>query len=265
MQDIFHDMLIQDRWRTDPPVFAAVGTRSWETLVMTGSRTTLGAIRATLRDSRLFILFELAVLAATFVADELGYIFFTKTLYLLAFAAAMFWLRGARWRDVGFCLPAGWLRLIVIGLIAGLAMSAMELFVTQPILVRLTGEYPDLELFRPAVGNLGLLLLLVLGSWTIAAFGEELVYRGWVLNRLNDLFGRTKAGAVAALVAMTAIFAVAHGYQGFTGVAENAVAALLLGSLYFATGRNLIAPIVAHGLIDTIDFTLIYFAMYPGM
>lgn len=225
----------------------------------------LDALRRRLRDSRALILFELAILAAIFIADELGYIFFTKTLYLLAFAVAMFWLRGARWRDVGFCLPAGWLRLVGIGLAAGVAMSALELLVTQPILVRLTGEYPDLELFRPAIGNLQLWLLLIAGSWTIAAFGEELVYRGWVLNRLNDLFGRSGVGTAAALIAMTLIFAFAHGYQGFTGVAENAVAALLLGGLYLATGRNLIAPIVAHGLVDTIDFTLIYLGRYPGM
>jgi hypothetical protein len=36
------------------------------------------------------------------------------------------------------------------------------------------------------------------------------------------------------------------------------VAGLLLGGLYLASGRNLIVPIIAHGITDTVDFLLIY-------
>jgi membrane protease YdiL (CAAX protease family) len=221
--------------------------------------------RARLRDSRLLILIDLCAVAGFFAADALGYIYLTKTLYLLAYAWLSLYLRGLGWRDVGFRLGEGWRRRVLIGLAVGAAMSALELFVTQPLLVRLTGEWPDISVFRPLIGNIKLLLLLVAGSWTIAAIGEELVYRGWLLNRLLDLFGRRRIGFAAAMVVMSAIFAMAHEYQGITGIVENCIAALLLGGLYLATGRNLLVPMIAHGLGDTIDFSLIFAGIYPGM
>jgi membrane protease YdiL (CAAX protease family) len=221
--------------------------------------------RARLRASRFLILLDLGALAGFFAADAFGHIYLTKTLYLLAYAWLSLYLRGLGWRDLGFRLGEGWPRRVLIGLAAGAAMSALELFVTQPLLVRLTGEWPDLSVFRPLIGNMQLLLLLVAGVWTVAAIGEELVYRGWLLNRLLDLFGRGRAGFAAAILVMSAVFAMAHEYQGITGIAENCIAGLLLGGLYLATGRNLLAPIIAHGLTDTIDVSLIYAGLYPGM
>jgi membrane protease YdiL (CAAX protease family) len=35
--------------------------------------------------------------------------------------------------------------------------------------------------------------------------------------------------------------------------------------LYLATGRNLSAPVIAHGIQDTIDFLLLFLGKYPGM
>jgi membrane protease YdiL (CAAX protease family) len=40
---------------------------------------------------------------------------------------------------------------------------------------------------------------------------------------------------------------------------------VLLGILYIATGRILLAPILAHGLGNSIDFTVMYLGLYPGV
>jgi hypothetical protein len=46
---------------------------------------------------------------------------------------------------------------------------------------------------------------------------------------------------------------------------ENTWDGLLLGALYLACRRNLAAPVIAHGMTDTIDFGLIDLGKYPGM
>lgn len=40
---------------------------------------------------------------------------------------------------------------------------------------------------------------------------------------------------------------------------------LLFGALYLASGRNLWTAIIAHGVNDTVGFTLIYLGKYPGL
>ena len=175
------------------------------------------------------------------------------------------WIRGVRWRDVGLHLEGRWMQLVMIGLAAGIAMEALELFVTQPLLVKFTGKFPDLSDFKDVVGNLKLLLILIVLSWVVAGVGEELVWRGYFLNRATDLFGRSRIGWVISLLLMSGVFGLAHSYQDVTGIVENFLNGALLGILYLASGRRLIVPIIAHGVTDTLDFLIIYSGHYPGM
>jgi membrane protease YdiL (CAAX protease family) len=221
--------------------------------------------RQQLRQSRLLITLELVLVAAVFVADEHHLIYFSKTPYLLALGWSSMALRGIRWRDLGFRFGPRWSVLLLAGLGAGIAIEALELFVTQPLLVKLTGKFPDLSNFRDVVGNLKLLLLLIVASWVIAALGEELVWRGYLMNRVANVFGRSVAGWAVTLVLVSAAFGLAHSYQDVTGIVENFIDGALLGGLYLVSGRNLVVPIVAHGITDSVDFLIIYSGHYPGM
>ena len=144
-------------------------------------------------------------------------------------------------------------------------MELLELFATQPLLVALTGKYPDLSDFHSLVGNVQLLLLLVAGSWIIAGIGEELVWRGYILNRVADLLGRGRLGWAMSMGVVSVFFGLAHSYQDWTGIIENSIDGALLALLYIACGRNLIAPIVAHGVTDSVDSLIIFSGHYPGM
>ena len=218
--------------------------------------------------SRWWIAAEFAVVALIFLADIYRWhhvIIFSKTLYLLALGWISLRLRGLRWKDIGFQLYRGWARTLAIGALCGLGIEALELFVTQPILVRLTHHWPDLSDFQGLRWNFKLLPLALLLTWTLAAFGEELVYRGYLMNRMADLFGRTRAAWIVSLVTISVVFGFAHLYQGVTGVIENAIDGLLLGLIYLRCDRRLSVPIVAHGITDTVDFLLIFIGKYPGM
>jgi CAAX protease family protein len=217
------------------------------------------------RQSKWLAVAELLVVALIFVADAHHLIPLSKTIFLLAFAWLSLWLRKLSWRSVGLSRYRSWLATLAWGLAAGLAMEALELFVTQPLLVRLLHKQPDLELFQALHGDLKWTLLAILGAWTLAAFGEEMVYRGYLMNRVADLFNRTRRAWIISLIAVHVGFGLAHIYQGVTGAIDEGLMGLLLGLIYLRTNRNLAVPIVAHGVADSIDFILIFFGKYPGM
>jgi membrane protease YdiL (CAAX protease family) len=221
--------------------------------------------REKLRDSRWPIGVELALVAAVFVADAHHLIIFSKTPYLLALGWLSIRLRGLRWRDIGLSFPANWRRLVLIGIVVGIAMELLELFATQPLLVALTGKYPDLSEFHGLIGNIWMLLLLASASWVVGGLGEELVWRGYILNRVTDLLGQSRLGWAISIGVVSLVFGLAHSYQDWTGIIENSIAGALLALLYVACGRNLLAPIVAHGVTDTTDFLIIFSGHYPGM
>jgi membrane protease YdiL (CAAX protease family) len=144
-------------------------------------------------------------------------------------------------------------------------MEGFELFVSQPLLVKVLKKQPDFSVFRPLIGNLKLTLIFLALAWALAAFGEEMVYRGYLMNRVADLLNRTRRAWIVSLIAVHVAFGLAHIYQGATGAIDEALMGVLLGLIYLRTGRNLSVPIVAHGVADSIDFILIFLGKYPGM
>lgn len=222
-------------------------------------------IRRSLRQSRWLIVVETVSVATVFLADWNRLIIFSKTPYLLVIAALSLRLRDVRWSSIGFYLPRHWPRLLMFGIFLGVAMELLELFVAQPAIVGITGKQPDLTDAVALAANWKLFLLALALTWTLGAFGEELVWRGWFLSRLIDLAGSNWLAQLGSLAGMAVLFGVAHADQGITGIVENTFAGAILGGAFMASGRNLLVPIVAHGITDTIDFTLIVSGHYPGL
>jgi uncharacterized protein len=218
-----------------------------------------------LRDSVWLVLAEFAIVAAVFVADVYHHIYISKTPYLFLLGWASLRLRGLRWKDVGFARPGSWAKALWIGVTAGVAIETFELFVSQPLLAHWIGKMPDLSDFSGLVGNWKLTLFFIALLWVLGALGEEIVYRGYLMNRVADLFRNSRTAWIVSLFAVSIVFGCAHLGQGATGMIENIWDGLLLGALYLACGRNLAAPVIAHAMTDTIDFVLIYLGRYPGM
>ena len=217
------------------------------------------------RDSWWLVAVEFAIVVALFVADFQHHIFFSKTPYLFLLGWVSLRWRKLGWRDVGLARPANWRRTITIGIACGLGMELLELFVTQPLLVKLFGKMPDLSDLGEMKGNWKALLLFLALTWTLAAFGEEMVYRGYLMNRVAGLFRNPKVAWTISLIVVSFAFGLGHIDQGVTGQVENMINGLLLGTIFLATGCNLWAAIIAHGVTDTLDIVLLYLGKYPGV
>ncbi len=161
--------------------------------------------------------------------------------------------------------PRNWATKLAAGVFSGIGIEIFELFVSQPLLVWLTGKPPDLSVFQPLVGNVKLLLFGLALAWTLAAVGEEMVYRGYLMNRVAGLGNGSQTAWAVSLVLVNTLFGGAHLYQGITGVIENSIDGLILGLLYLRFGRSLWVPIIAHGVTDTLDLILIFLGKYPGI
>ena len=221
-------------------------------------------VQRALRESRLLIVLELIAFAGVYVADHVYHlVWLSETLYLFALGVLSLLLRGVTWSEIGWRFGRGVCLMIGIGVIGGVLIEAQELYFTQPMLIAVTGRMPDLSDFHGIRGNWKLLALGVPFIWVLAAFGEEWVYRGWLMNRLADLFGRSWVGWTVAVVLANIVFGLAHLYQGPIGMIEAGVDGVLFALLYFATGRNLIAPMIAHGVQDSIDLILGFTGHYP--
>jgi uncharacterized protein len=217
------------------------------------------------QQSKILCFSEFALIAAVYVADFYDHLFLNKVPYLFLLAWISLRLRGLGWRDIGLRVHRNWGKTLAPGIAAGIGIELLELFCTQPLLARLTGQMPDLSGFDRVAGNVKWLLVSLAFTWTLFAFGEELVFRGYIMNRIAGLAGLTQNGWAIAFVLASALFGLSHFRQGITGVSENFIDGLILSALYLRSGRTLAVPIIAHGVTDTVDFILIFCHRYPGL
>ncbi len=216
------------------------------------------------RESAGFGLLEVVLFGAVFVGGT--YLPISHTPYLLMLGWLMLFVRRKRWADVGFRWPphAAWA--LTLGALAGIALSVHELIVLEPVVRSFTGASPDLSMFKDLKGNLQATLFWIALSWVLAAFGEEMVWRGYAMNRVAELFGGNGVAWVLSTLVVSLVFGVAHEYQDVTGVVVTAIGGVTYALLYFLAGRNLAVPIVAHGMQNTCDFLFMYHGgIIPGI
>jgi membrane protease YdiL (CAAX protease family) len=140
-------------------------------------------------------------------------------------------------------LAAGW-SLVSVGLL-------------KPIVNHVSGTTQDMSQFMGLKGNLTMLLLWVALSWTVAAVGEELAFRGFVQTRMTELVGSTGARLVVAVVFTSILMGLLHTEYGLVGVVVSAIDAVFYSVLRYRY-RTLWASILAHGFLDTIGFVTFF-------
>jgi membrane protease YdiL (CAAX protease family) len=234
-----------------------------------------------LRTNKLAILLEIAVVfvplyVLLIMSVRLGgddFVPLGGELYLLAgplvnlglvVTIAIMWvvskIRGSTWSDFGLARPKSWGRTILMGIGVTVAIIVSFTFLMPLITAAFPIPQVDNSRFDILQGNLPNLILNMVAAWFTAAFLEELLWRGYLMNRLVDLQGnKTKLAWVISLVGSAFIFGLAHTYQGLGGVIRITAVGLLFGAAFLTVRRNLWPVIIAHALLDTIGFVQDYF------
>ncbi|MGH7718750.1 MAG: CPBP family intramembrane glutamic endopeptidase [Steroidobacteraceae bacterium] len=215
---------------------------------------------------RLWAAVELLLASALVVgANVFDVVPVTETPWLVMLGWLSLRLRGLTWHTLGLRRPRNWITTTAVALVAGIGLQLISEFVTEPIIERITGQTPDLSDFRSLVGNLPATLGWLALVWTLAAFGEEMAYRGYVLERAATLGHRSSSAYFVAMVVVSLLFGLGHFYQGVAGLVGSTFSGLFFGALFLASGRNLWLPILAHGFSDTIGLVLVYLGLVPEL
>lgn len=184
---------------------------------------------------------------------------FLPTLVLLAMAALSQVARRRGLASLGLRRPDPPSRLVGLMLAFAVAWTLLSLIVFIPLAEHATGQRQDMSDFADLQGNVGMLLLLLALSWSLAAFGEEVAYRGYVLTRVTDVLGRGRVGLVVAIAVSSVLFGLIHTEQGAVGVMLTTLDAVAFSVLRLRC-RTVWAPVLAHGFNNTIGFLAFFLA-----
>jgi membrane protease YdiL (CAAX protease family) len=183
------------------------------------------------------------------------------TLVILVLAVASLLIRRESLSTVGVRRVAGAGRMAVQVLRFTVVWTVLQVALIMPLLEHATGKTQDLSQFSGLEGDLGMLVGLLALSWTLAAVGEELAYRGYLQTRITDVLGSGMVGIIVAVGASSILFGLAHTEQGAIGVALATIDALFFSAMRYRY-RTLWGSVLAHGFTNTIGL-IAFFLVGP--
>ncbi|MDJ0906921.1 MAG: type II CAAX endopeptidase family protein [Woeseiaceae bacterium] len=159
---------------------------------------------------------------------------------------AVVYYRERNLRSLGFRKPERWatVPLWVVGILGlyALAQSFLPPLISNFVEV----PEPDISKYDAIVGNLGAAVSMALILPFTASIPEEIIYRGFLIGRLEQIFGSSVRGSVLAVSLQALIFGLAHYQWGPGGMLITVFMGLIWGFGYILCGRNLWIVILAH-------------------
>jgi membrane protease YdiL (CAAX protease family) len=170
-------------------------------------------------------------------------------------------IRKISFNDLGLSLSDFNVRNIIYGLFIALCYFGLFHFLVDPLLSKVA--QPKIPSAFNIKGNLPMLIQWLLVSWIVAAFGEEIIFRGYLVNRLNEVISNNIAGKLLVIILAGVAFGMVHFYQGLHGVLSAGLIGISQASIYIARKMKLTLPVIAHGAYDTIGFVLLFAGLNP--
>lgn len=178
---------------------------------------------------------------------------------ILGFASAWLVLRWRReaWSSLGLRKPASWLRAVGAAVALYLAMLAVSTWAV-PFIAQVVHPTQRPSFLASLPGNFPMLLAWLAISWLVGGFCEELLFRGFLLDRVARLFGNGGIATGVAALAQAVLFGMLHLYAGTFAFLYASLFAVTTAIFYLAGGRNLWPMILVHGTWDTVAMWSVY-------
>ena len=144
-----------------------------------------------------------------------------------------------------------------------IAIFAIAAFVVGTVIMaNVVGipESADMTKFNYLQGNLPMLLASLVGVYIVSSFGEEVVYRGFLITRLERMFPNNRRPTLFALAISSAIFGLAHIEWGPMGIAQTTCMGAAFGISFLLIQRKLWPLVLAHAYMDTLLLLPLYLA-----
>ena len=119
-------------------------------------------------------------------------------------------------------------------------------------------ESADMSRYNYLQGNFGMLVFSIIGVLIVSSFGEELIYRGFLINRISQLLPESNKSEYIAIILSAIIFGLVHYEWGPMGIVQTGFMGIALGLCYYFFKKNLTITILAHAYMDIILMVQMY-------
>lgn len=151
--------------------------------------------------------------------------------------------------------------LLLFAPLAAFGLFTVYVFAIVPLVATVTGVPIDYSSLHYLEGNLQASLVAVTVMWATAAFGEEIIFRGYFIRQLVKFFGDRAFIIALIIILVSCFFGFMHIQQGITGQIVAGTMGVLLGSIFYLKKYDLWFMVVLHGVFNTLGVLSFYFGL----
>ena len=151
--------------------------------------------------------------------------------------------------------------LLITAPLFGALLFLFYFYIMVPSVTYLTGQPMDFSIFETYTGNLSATMSLLVLIWISAAFGEEIVFRGYLMRQFIKFFGSSKISLVINILLFGFIFGWIHSYQGISGQLITGIIGMFFAIIFHIRKNDLWFNIAVHGFFDTTAIVFIYYGL----
>lgn len=151
--------------------------------------------------------------------------------------------------------------LLLIAPLTAFGLFVFYVFALVPTVEMLTGDpinYTNTEQLR---GNLPTTLTWLLVIWVTAAFGEEIIFRGFFVRQFVKFFGDSKISLLINMLIFCSFFGYMHMQQGLTGQIVATTVGALFFIIFYLRKYDLWFMVMIHGFFNTLGILSFYFGL----
>ena len=164
------------------------------------------------------------------------------------------WRSGTPWSEIGLGKPKSWVATIGLGILFGCAFKCLMKALVMPLL----GGPPVNQAFQFLAANRAAIPFAIFDFVVAAGFGEEMLFRAFMFERLGKLMGKEAAAKTVMVLLTSAWFGAVHySGQGLAGAEQATIVGLAFGAIFAVTGRIWML-MVAHAAFDLTAYAMIY-------
>jgi membrane protease YdiL (CAAX protease family) len=209
------------------------------------------------------------VIVVIFISDDPTYLVYNQTIIWLANIAMLtlvftgIKLRGEGLSHFGLSLQKLTWKIgfkTVLQSIIVFILAVTGFIIGSVIMANITGipEGSNMSNYDYLKDNLGMLMLTLFGVYIVASFGEEVIYRAFLINRISELGLSSKSGRIIVVIISAIVFGFAHYSWGPMGIVQTSFMGLALGMSYLYLNKRIWVLILAHVYMDTILMVQLY-------
>lgn len=175
-------------------------------------------------------------------------------------------IRGEKWTDLGIpfeSFSAKKAGSVILKSVLVFVLALLAFALGSILIAPITGipESADMSNYAYMQNNIPMLILTLVGVYIVSSFGEEVIYRAFLINRISEMGFSDKWKNKIAIILSAIIFGLIHYEWGPMGMVQTTFMGLVLGYFFLRYDRNIWILVLAHAYMDTILMVQMYLAV----